>query len=107
MGGSDPIPPVAAGCATIIGPHHENFADVVSALRAGGGVTVTSSPKEAMEAASRLLQDADARRRMARRGRRVIEEHCGASARSAELVLGLLGADEGYRTKTEYRGTRR
>ena len=36
MGGSDPIPPVAAGCATIIGPHHENFSDVVSALAAGG-----------------------------------------------------------------------
>ena len=91
MGGSDPIPPVAAGCATVIGPHHENFADVVSALRAGSGIAVTSSPKEAMEAAARLLQDAGARRQMARQGRRVIEERCGASARSADLVLGLLG----------------
>lgn len=91
MGGSDPIPPVAAGCATVIGPHHENFPDVVSALRAGSGITVTSSPKEAMEAAARLLQDAGARRQMARQGRRVIEERRGASARSADLVLGLLG----------------
>ena len=91
MGGSDPIPPVAAGCATVIGPHHENFADVVSALRAGSGIAVTSSPKEAMEAAARLLQDAGARRQMARQGRRVIEERRGASARSADLVLGLLG----------------
>jgi 3-deoxy-D-manno-octulosonic-acid transferase len=107
MGGSDPIPPVAAGCATVIGPHHENFTDVVSALRAGGGVTVTSSPKEAMDAAARLLQDVDARRRMARQGRRVIEERRGASARSADLVLGLLRADEGNRTKTEHWGTRR
>ena len=91
MGGSDPISPAAAGCATIIGPHHENFADVVSALRAGGGITVSSSPKEAMVAAARLLQDADARRQMSRQGRRVIEERRGASARSADLVLGLLG----------------
>ncbi len=104
MGGSDPIPPVAAGCATIIGPHHENFADVVSALREGGGITVTSAPKEAMEAAALLLQDVDARRQMARRGRRVIRRRRGASARSAELVLGLLG--ERTRTNTEYRGTR-
>ena len=88
MGGSDPIPPVAAGCATIIGPHHENFADVVSALAAGGGITVTDTP---MAAAARLLDDPDARRRMARNGRRVIEEHRGASARTADLVLGLLG----------------
>ena len=87
MGGSDPIPPVAAGCATIIGPHHEHFAEVVSALRAGGGLVVTSSP---MEAAARLLDDADARRRMARNGQLIIEEHRGASARSAELVLRLL-----------------
>ena len=87
MGGSDPIPPVAARCATIIGPHHENFAEVVSALRAGGGITVTDSP---MATAARLLQDPDARRRMARNGQRVIRERRGASARSAELVLGLL-----------------
>lgn len=88
MGGSDPIPPVAAGCATIIGPNHENFADVVSALAAGGGITVTDTP---MGAAARLLEDGDARRRMARNGRRVIEEHRGASARTAGLVLELLG----------------
>ncbi len=88
MGGSDPIPPVAAGCATIIGPHHENFADVVSALAAGGGITVTASP---MAAAARLLDDPDTRLRMARNGQRVIEEHRGASARTADLVLGLLG----------------
>jgi len=86
-GGSDPIPPVAAGCATIIGPHHENFADVVSALAAGGGITVTDTP---MAAATHLLNDPDARRRMARNGRRVIEEHRGASARAANLVSGLL-----------------
>ena len=89
MGGSDPIPPVAAGCATIIGPHHENFADVVSALAAGGGITVTVAP---MAAAARILDDPDARRRMARSGQRVIEEHRGASARTVDLVLGLLGA---------------
>ena len=87
LGGSDPIPPVAAGCATIIGPHHENFADVVSALAAGGGIAVTDTP---MAAASRLLDDPDARRRMARNGRRVIEEHRGGSARTVDLVLELL-----------------
>ena len=87
MGGSDPIPPIAAGCATIIGPHHDNFADVVAALEAGGGLAVTQSP---MEAAARLLEDAAARRRMARNGQRVIESRRGASARTAELVLGLL-----------------
>ena len=91
MGGSDPIPSVASGCATIIGPHHDNFADVVSALAAGGGITVTDAP---MAAAARLLEDEDARRRMARNGQRVIEEHRGASARAADLVLGLLAGTD-------------
>ena len=87
MGGSDPIPPVAAGCPTLIGPHHENFAEVVSALQAGGGVIVTASP---MEEAARMLEDADARRAMAECGQRVIEQHRGASRRSARLVMGLI-----------------
>ena len=87
MGGSDPIPPVAAGCPTLIGPHHENFAEVVSALQAGGGVIVTASP---MEEAARMLEDADARRAMAECGQRVIEQHRGASRRSAHLVMGLI-----------------
>ena len=91
MGGSDPIPSVAAGCATIVGPHHDNFAGVVSALAAGGGVTVTDTP---MATAARLLEDEDARRRMARNGQRVIEEHRGASARAADLVLGLLAGTD-------------
>ena len=87
MGGSDPIPAVAAGCPTLIGPHHDNFAEVVAALEAGGGIVVTDSP---MEAATRLLEDPKACRRLARNGQRVIGEHRGASARSAEMVLGLL-----------------
>ena len=87
MGGSDPIPPVAAGCPTLIGPHHENFAEVVSALQAGGGVIVTASP---MEEAARMLEDADARQAMAECGQRVIEQHRGASRRSAHLVMGLI-----------------
>ncbi len=91
LGGSDPILPVAAGCATIIGPHHENFAHVVSALAAGGGITVTNTP---MAAAARLLDDPDARRRMAHNGQRVIDERRGASARTADLVLGLLAGDD-------------
>ncbi|MDE0074091.1 MAG: hypothetical protein OXR82_05330 [Gammaproteobacteria bacterium] len=98
MGGSDPIPAVAAGCATIIGPHHENFTDVVSALAAGGGITVTDTP---MAAATRLLDDPDDRRRMARSGQRVIEEHRGGSARTADLVLRLLRSQPGSRWKED------
>ena len=67
--------PVATGCVTVGGPHHDNFAEVISTLRASKGII-------AMAAATSLLEDLDAHRRMVRDGQRVIKEH-----RSAELVL--------------------
>ena len=87
MGGSDPIPPVAAGRPTVIGPHHENFAQVVSAFVDGGGIRVADRP---MDAVAELLAWPEAGRAMAQRGREVIEARRGASRRSAEIVLGLL-----------------
>ena len=87
MGGSDPIPPVASGRPTVIGPHHENFGQVVAALQEGGGIRVSDAP---MAAAAELLETPHAGREMAERGRAIIEAHRGASRRSAELVVELL-----------------
>jgi 3-deoxy-D-manno-octulosonic-acid transferase len=88
MGGSDPIPPVALGKATVIGPHHQNFEDVVHALAEGGALVVTDDPTGAVE---ELLADPARRAEMAVRGRRVIRERQGASRRSAALVGRVLG----------------
>lgn len=88
MGGSDPIPPVALGKATVIGPHHWNFEDVVHALAEGGALVVTDDPTGAVE---ELLADPARRAEMAARGRRVIRERQGASRRSAELIERVLG----------------
>jgi 3-deoxy-D-manno-octulosonic-acid transferase len=87
LGGSDPIPSVALGKPTVLGPHHENFKHVVEELESRGGLVVTANP---MAEVSRLLDDSGARKRMASRGREVIRAHQGASRRTAELVLEQL-----------------
>ena len=107
LGGSDPIEPVALGKPTLIGPRHENFREVVSALEAGGGIRVTDRP---MEAARELLAAGDEAGAMACAGREVIRNRQGATERHAQLLLGFLGnrADDqaGGGDKTSSEGDR-
>jgi len=91
LGGSDPIEPVALGRPTVIGPRHENFREVVSALEAGGGIRVTDRP---MEAALELLGAREEAGAMAEAGREVIRARKGATERHARLLLGYLNRRE-------------
>jgi len=88
LGGSDPIEPVALGKPTLIGPRHENFRDVVSALEAGGGIRVTDQP---MDAAMELLAGGEETRAMVEAGREVIRQRQGATQRHVRLLVDLLG----------------
>ena len=97
LGGSDPIEAIALGKATIIGPHHDNFQDVVSAFAEEGGIRITSRP---MEDAQALLNDDEARERMGEAGRGVIRRRKGATERNVRLLHTLL---EG-RMRTSVRG---
>lgn len=82
-GGSDPIEPIALGKPTIIGPHHTNFLDTVTALRDGGGILVSDQPGPAI---ADLLARPDQAAELARRGRQVIAGHQGATERHACLL---------------------
>ncbi len=87
QGGSDPIEPVALGKATVVGPDHANFSDVVSALERDGGIEVARDPWPVLEA---LLADPERAAGLAERGRAVIRSRRGATARSAAIVRALL-----------------
>ena len=87
MGGSNPLEPVAAGKPSVIGPHHEHFEDIVATLASRGALEVSREP---MRVIRRWLTDAGARRDVVLAGRRALAAHRGASARTAEMVLGLL-----------------
>jgi len=89
--GSDPIEPIALGKPTIIGPHHSDFADIVSAFRSAGGIDVTTEP---CARAAQLLAARDEANAMAARGREVIHDHQGATQRHAALIRELMVAGE-------------
>jgi len=87
--GSDPIEPVALGAPTLIGPRYGDFASIVDSLREAGGIEVVE--RESLGARlSGLLADEEARTGLAARGRACIRERQGASARHADLLLGLV-----------------
>ncbi|MCE2397884.1 MAG: glycosyltransferase [Gemmatimonadetes bacterium] len=87
MGGSNPLEPIAAGVPTIVGPHYENFAEIVDELVAAGGVEVSDDP---MEVVARWIQQPDAAAAVASRGRSVLDSNRGASRRAAARILELL-----------------
>jgi 3-deoxy-D-manno-octulosonic-acid transferase len=94
LGGSDPIEPVGLGKATIIGPEHANFTTTVAALSKAGGLRVVN-PGGVRVALESLLRDKPAREAMASKGRACIVAHQGATRRSAELILRMLGVKGG------------
>lgn len=87
--GSNPLEPVALGKPTLIGPHHEDFADVVAALHAEGGIIITECPSQL---ASQLLTNPQRARDLAQRGRRVMQARQGTTDKHADMLLNLLPA---------------
>ncbi|MFI4861748.1 MAG: 3-deoxy-D-manno-octulosonic acid transferase [Phycisphaerales bacterium JB063] len=85
--GSDMMEPVALGKPTLIGPHYADFADTMRALTEADGIVVTDTPGPE---SARLLADPERARQIAERGREVIRSRQGATARHADLLLGML-----------------
>jgi len=91
-GGQNMLEPAALGRAVIFGPHTDNFRrDVELLLQADAVVQVPG--REAFRAAlAELLRDRDVCAAYGRRARQVIEQNQGATARTLELVVDLVGA---------------
>ncbi len=87
LGGSNPLEPVALAKPTIIGPRHENFAEIVERLADGGGIVVSRDP---MAVAARWLADRAEAERVATAGRQALERNLGTAKRQADLALALL-----------------
>ena len=89
--GSDPIEPVALGKPVVIGPATSDFAAIVEALKAGGGL-IQSSRDELASVIGRLLGSAGERAALSAAGRTVIRGQQGASERYAAMLLAELAA---------------
>lgn len=87
MYGSDMMEPIALGKATIIGPHHSDFVEIVDALQSGGGIVVTDDPGPVV---ADLLHDRQRAARLAQCGRDVISARQGATDRHVQLLRSVI-----------------
>jgi 3-deoxy-D-manno-octulosonic-acid transferase len=92
-GGQNMLEPAAQGRATVFGPHTTNFRSDVELLLAADAVEQVADRSALQAALVTLLRDPARREQLGANALRVIAENQGATARTLELVAGLLGPE--------------
>lgn len=91
-GGQNMLEPAAQGRATVFGPHTTNFRRDVELLLAADAVVQVADRTALVTTLHHLLRDPRRRAELGANAQRVIAENQGATARTLELTMGLLGA---------------
>ncbi len=86
-GAQNPAEAIAASKPVVVGPHTENFAELVSALLSAGGIVQVQDAAGLEAALRRLLANAAEAGAMAEAGRQQLDAHRGATDRTAGLLL--------------------
>ena len=98
-GGHNPLEAAGHGRATVIGPFHEHFSDVVAGLDSAGGILVLpsrSNVREALLAALlELLGDPTRRGELGRRALAYAQSQRGVARRYARSILATLSVGGG------------
>jgi len=88
-GGHNILEPAHWGVATIVGPHTENFRDVISIFRQADAVRITQ-PDSLASLLLELLANDDERHALGERARRLTEQQMGATQRTLEALRQLV-----------------
>jgi 3-deoxy-D-manno-octulosonic-acid transferase len=88
-GGHNPLEPAQFGVAVVMGPHYENFRDIVDKLRAADAVRITE-PSELPRIMRDLLANEEASKTLGSRARSAFESEAGATERAAAALMALL-----------------
>jgi len=91
-GGQNPLEPMAHGTPVVFGPRMENFREIAHLAETGGAAVRCVDEAELAPTLARLLRTPDERARMSQAGPRILREHEGAAARSADLILEVVRA---------------
>lgn len=87
--GSDPIEPISLNIPTVIGPHFSDFSAIVQSFRLADAIEIADA-QTLRQVFSRLLNDPARREQLVENGRACIRANQGATARHAEMLLGLM-----------------
>ncbi len=88
-GGHNILEPAHWGVATVVGPHTENFRDIIGIFRQVDAVRI-AQPADLADVLLDLLRNDGARRGLGQRARKVLEEQMGATERTLEALRTLI-----------------
>jgi 3-deoxy-D-manno-octulosonic-acid transferase len=89
-GGHNPLEPAQLGVPVMMGASYENFREIVDVMRESDAIRIV--PTASLGAAMvEMLKDEGAARAMGERGRAVFEAQAGATARTVDALMELLG----------------
>ena len=89
-GGHNPLEPAQFGVPVAMGPSFENFREIVAAMQDAGAIRIVA--RESLGGAlTELLTDHAAAKALGERGRSVFQSQAGATGRTVEALMGLLG----------------
>jgi len=89
-GGQNPAEAIAAGKAVVVGPHMENFSNLVSQLVRARGLVQVADAEELEIALRELLAHPEEAAALAGRGRECLRFHRGATVRTCEALDRML-----------------
>ena len=95
IGGHNLLEPAAVGTAMVTGPHLHNFAEISRRLREAGALVIANDADGIAQALAALLGEPQARAKIAKAGRTLVEQGRGALA----MTLQMIDADLPGRTK--------
>ncbi len=88
-GGQNPVEPILCGKPVVVGPHMENFRDVVLDLLAVEGIAQVNDAEALPTTLLSLLRQPELGSAMARRGAAAMARHEGAASRNAAFLLAV------------------
>jgi 3-deoxy-D-manno-octulosonic-acid transferase len=91
-GGHNILEPAQQGCAVLVGPHTENFRDIVGIFdRAGALRVVRPDPQALADLLLQLLGDRGAREHLGELARKTWQANSGATQRTLDALAVLMG----------------
>jgi 3-deoxy-D-manno-octulosonic-acid transferase len=88
-GGHNPLEPAQFGVPILMGPHYENFREIVEKLKARQAIRIVE-PAQLGDVLLAMLREESASRTMGDRAREVFHTEAGATARTVAALLALL-----------------